>query len=135
MKKSLLTKNLLLGFLSWLIPYLFSFLFFRPGGELVVAYATFKSAVTVVGVGTGCYLMYRYFKYVETDFVRNGVIVGVSWMVLNLVFDAIFLMPMAKLDFGEYFMTIGLSYLAIPPLGILVGYVLERGRTLTSPRE
>jgi uncharacterized membrane protein YpjA len=128
MNKQLLTKNLLLGFLSWLIPYVASFFFFKPGGELLVEYSTFKSIITVVGVSSGCYLLYRYFKYVETDYVRNGMIVGCSWMVINFILDLIFLVPMAKLGIGEYFLTIGISYLAIPPLALLVAYALARRR-------
>ena len=36
MKKKLIVKNILFGFLSWLIPFAVSFLFYKPGGELVV---------------------------------------------------------------------------------------------------
>jgi hypothetical protein len=50
MTKKIIIKNVLLGFLSWLIPFAISFLFYKPGGELVVPYATFKSTIMVVGV-------------------------------------------------------------------------------------
>ncbi|MBK8372956.1 MAG: hypothetical protein IPL20_16740 [Saprospiraceae bacterium] len=125
MDKKLMIKIGLLGFLSWLIPFFVSFLFFKPGGELLVLYATFKSVITVVGVLSGCYLLYRYFMYVDKDFVRNGVIVGVVWFLINIVFDAIVLIPMMKTTFQEYFMTIGLSYFSIPVVSTAMGYLLE----------
>jgi len=126
MKKRLITKNLLMGFLSWLIPFAVSFIFFRPGGELTVPYATFKSAIMIVGVISGCYLLFRYFKYVDSDFVRNGIIVGVSWFAINLVLDTLILIPIMKTTFTEYFMSIGLSYFAIPTISITMGFLLER---------
>jgi hypothetical protein len=125
MEKNLLIKNLLLGFLSWLIPFAVSFLFYKPGGELVVPYATFKSTIMIVGVISGCYLLLRYFKWVKSDFIKNGIIVGISWFAINIVLDAIILIPMMKISFGEYFMSIGLSYIAIPAISIAMGYLLN----------
>lgn len=130
MKKNLIIKNLLFGFLSWLIPFAVSFLFYKPDGELVVPYATFKSVIMVVGTTSGCYLLYRYFSLLDKDFVRNGWIAGLSWMVINLLLDAIILIPMMKSNFADYFMSIGISYLAIPAIGVAMGYLLkEKAKT------
>lgn len=126
MSKKLITKNILFGFLSWLIPFAVSFLFYKPGGELVVPYATFKSTIMVVGTISGCYLLFLYFKLVETDFIRNAVIVGLSWFAVNIIFDALILIPIMKTTFADYFMSIGISYLAIPAISIAMGYLLER---------
>lgn len=126
MTKQILIKNVLFGFLSWLIPFVVSFLFYKPGGELVVPYATFKSAIMVVGVISGCYLLFRFYHYVSDNYIRNGVIVGVSWFVINIVFDAVILIPLMKITFSDYFMSIGLGYFAIPAISITMGYLLER---------
>ncbi len=126
MKRSLFVKNILLGFLSWLIPFAVSFLFYKPGGELVVPYATFKSAIMVVGVITGCYLLYRYFNYADNDFIGNGVVVGLSWFAINIILDTIILIPIMKTSFIEYFMSIGLSYISIPVISITMGYLLDK---------
>ncbi|MFN7436251.1 MAG: hypothetical protein ACK5R0_14430 [Bacteroidota bacterium] len=126
MTKKLVTKNILFGFLSWLIPFTVSFLFYKPGGELIVPYSTFKSTIMVVGTLSGCYLLLRYFKLVDTDFIRNGVIVGLSWFAINIILDAVILIPIMKTTFADYFMSIGLSYIAIPTISIAMGYLLER---------
>ena len=126
MTKKLVTKNILFGFLSWLIPFAVSFLFYKPGGELIVPYNTFKSTIMVVGTLSGCYLLLRYFKLVDTDFIRNGVIVGLSWFAINIILDAVILIPIMKTTFADYFMSIGLSYIAIPTISIAMGYLLER---------
>lgn len=126
MTRDLFAKNLFLGFLSWLIPFVVSFLFFKPGGELAVPYATFKSAIMVVGTITGCYLLLRYFKLVDSEFIRNGIVVGVSWFAINIVLDAVVLIRIMKTTLADYFMSIGLSYMSIPVISIAMGYLLER---------
>jgi hypothetical protein len=130
MNKKLIVKNILFGFLSWLIPFAVSFLLVKPGGEYVVPYATFKCIIMVVGTVTGCYLFFRYFKLVSTDFIRNGIIAGLSWFVINIIFDAVILIPMMKSNFADYFMTIGLGYLSIPVISITMGYLLNQKKSL-----
>ncbi len=125
MTKQHLIKGLWLGFLSWLIPFVASFFFFKPGGEMLVPYATFKSIISVIGVASGSYLLYRYFGYVTKDFLRDGLLVGISWMLINLVCDFLFLVPMAKLGPWEYLITIGISYLAIPVMAMAMGAMRE----------
>lgn len=125
MLQKVIIKNTLLGFLSWLIPFVISFLFYKPGGELIVPYATFKTTIMVVGVLSGCYLLFRYFKFIDSDFVRNGVIVGLTWFAINIVLDTIILIPIMKTSFAEYFMSIGLGYFSIPITSITMGYLLH----------
>lgn len=129
MTKKIIAKNIFFGFLSWLIPFAVSFLFYRPGGELVVPYAVFKSIIMVVGTITGCYLLFRYFRLLDGDFIRNGVIVGISWFIINIIFDTLILVPIMKTTFATYFMSIGLSYAAIPAISIAMGYLLEKKNT------
>jgi len=126
MKGKLIVKNIFLGFLSWLIPFAVSFVFYKPGGELIVPYATFKSTIMVVGIIAGCYLLFRYFKFLDNDFIRNGVIVGLSWFAINIILDALILIPIMKTSFSDYFMSIGLSYISIPIISVTIGYLLDR---------
>lgn len=126
MTKKIIIKNLILGFLSWLIPFAVSFLFYKPGGELVVPYATFKSTIMLVGIISGCYLLFRYFKFVESDYIKNAVIVGLSWFSINIILDTVILIPLMKTNFGDYFMSIGLSYFSIPTISITMGYLLNK---------
>ena len=78
-----------------------------------------------MGVISGCYLLFRYFRVVDTDFIRNGVIVGLSWFAINIILDTIILIPIMKTTFADYFMSIGLSYIAIPAISISMGYLLS----------
>ena len=136
MKSNLIVRLLLLGFLSWLIPFGISFLFYRPGGELIVPCSTFKSFMIVVGTMSGCLLLVQYFKLIRTNFIKHAIIVGSSWLAINLVLDSIILIPMMRTSFVQYLMSIGLGYLAIPSISITIGYLLRRqaSGTMTDDR-
>ena len=125
MKKEILTRLIGLGVLSWLIPFAVSFMFFKPGGELLVPYATFKSSIMAVGVLSGSYLLFQFFKAVDAEFVKYGVLVGIIWLLLNLLLDILILVPMMKSTLSEYFTTIGLGYISIPAVSIAMGYLLQ----------
>ena len=125
MKKEILTRLVGLGVLSWLIPFAVSFMFFKPGGELMVPYATFKSSIMAVGVLSGSYLLLQFFKAVDAEFVKYGVLVGIIWLLLNLLLDILVLVPMMKSTLSEYFTTIGLGYISIPAVSIAMGYLLQ----------
>lgn len=133
MPTKLIFKNLLLGFFSWLIPFAVSFLFYKPGGELVVPYGNFKAIITVVGTLSGCYLLYRYFMQADGNYIRVGILVGWSWFLINIVLDAIILIPIMKTSFAEYFASIGLSYLSIPVISTAMGFLLERRLNPSKP--
>ena len=126
MTKKIFIKNILFGFISWLIPFVASFLFYKPDGELVVPYAVFKTVIMLIGIISGCYLLFKYFKSVESDFKKQGAIVGLTWFAINIFLDVAILIPMMKTNFSDYFTSIGLSYIAIPIISITVGYSLER---------
>jgi hypothetical protein len=90
MTKKLIFKNSILGLLSWLIPFAVSFLFYKPGRELVVPYPAFKSTIMVVGTLSGCFLLFRYFKFVDVYFVKNGISVGLTRFGINIKRCSIF---------------------------------------------
>jgi hypothetical protein len=126
MNKILIYRNLWLGFLSWLIPFAISFFCYEPGGELIIEYSTFKSLMIVSGTVSGSFLLYQFFKPVNSNFTFNGLIVGLSWLALNIILDSIILIPMMKVTFATYFMDIGLGYISIPAISITMGYLVDR---------
>lgn len=114
------------GFLSWLVPFVASILFYTPQGELLVAKELFKSIMIVVGGLVGVTLLVKYFNSYSERPLRWGVIVGVSWLLINWVLDILVLLPMAQMTIGNYFGEIGLRYLLIPMIAIGMGFVLEK---------
>jgi uncharacterized membrane protein YpjA len=80
----------------------------------------------LVGVISGCYLLFRYFLFVDGNYILNGVVVGFSWFAINIILDSIILIPMMKTSFTEYFISIGMSYFSIPTISILIGVLLSK---------
>lgn len=116
-------KNLIIiwyGFLSWLIPFVASFVFFNKTGQVVIDEALFKSIMVVVGMLVAVTLLVRYFKNVKQgkDLFKEGLIVGVSWFVINSVLDYAFLISVFKMPLMAWINGIGVRYLAIPIVAV-----------------
>ena len=119
-------KMVLLGVLSWLIPFAVSILFFTKEGKLLVDPRLFKSVMVVTGSVSGAILLAIYFKKLKKNLMRAGVEAGMAWLAINWILDLVVLIPMSKMSFNDWFIGIGLGYLAIPAMSIAIGYVASR---------
>lgn len=119
-------RILILGFLSWFIPYVASFLFFSRQGVLQIDQGLFKSIMVVVGNLSGVWLLAIYFRRETGDYLRKGVLVGLIWLAMNWVLDFAALLPLSHQPLRDYMYQIGLRYLAIPIISIGMGYALQR---------
>jgi uncharacterized membrane protein YpjA len=122
MKKYL--KNILYGFLAWLIPFIASFFFYTREGKLTIDIFLFKTIMIVVGSITGAILLVSYFKKITADYLKEGITVGVVWFGINILLDLLVLIPMSGMSISNYFTQIGLRYLVIPAMSIAVGTAL-----------
>jgi hypothetical protein len=123
--KNNVVKSLVFGVISWLIPFVLSFGFYKPGGELAVDYDLFKSIMVVVSSVTGVVLLSRYAKHFEANPIAHSVLIGVLWLAINILLDLIILMPMSGMTYQAYLYSIGIRYLTIPAFSIGVGYILK----------
>jgi hypothetical protein len=118
-------KAFLFGFLTWLVPFVAAFAFYKPDGTLSIDIFLFKSIMIIVASSFGSFALVKYFKSVTKEFVKEGVLVGVLWLVMNLILDIIILIPLSKMTFADYFVQIGLRYCMIPAISIGMGYVMR----------
>jgi len=118
-------RNILYGFLAWLIPFVASFFFYTREGELTIDIFLFKSIMIVVGSFSAAFLLVSYFKEINTGYFKEGILVGLTWFVINILLDLLILIPMSGMSIADYFTRIGISYLAIPAMSIAVGTALE----------
>lgn len=126
MSRNIFYRIIWLGVLSWLIPFAISLLCYTPDGELKMEYSTFKSLMTISGTISGSYLLYHIFKLVNDAFILNGFFIGLSWFAINILLDSVVLIPIMKVPFPTYFMSIGLGYISIPAISVAMGYLLNR---------
>jgi len=113
------------GFLIWLIPFLVSFVIFplrnanRP---------FFESIMPVFLALTAMIISVLYFKKVEKESLKEGLIAGVLWFVLSLVIDLMLFLPASpmQMSFSDYMMDIGLTYLIILIIPIGIGALISK---------
>ena len=78
----------------------------------------------IVGSITGAILLVSYFKKITVDYIKEGIIVGSIWFIINILLDWLILIPMSGMSISNYFTQIGLRYLMIPAMSIAVGAAL-----------
>ena len=117
-------RALAYGVMVWLIPFAVSVLIFklrdsnRPLFESLMPVAV---AVSVVFFGN------LYFRKLEKDFRKEGVLLGALWMAMSIVIDLpLFSKGPMAMPFGKYMADIGVTYLMIPAITIGFGYVMGR---------
>ena len=117
-------RNVLYGFLAWLIPFIASFFFYTREGKLTIDIFLFKTIMIIVGSVSGAILLVLYFKKITADYLKEGIIIGITWFAINILMDLLILIPMSGMPIGNYFTQIGLRYLVIPAMTIAVGAAL-----------
>jgi len=117
------------GFLSWLVPFAASFLFFGKGGHPVLPIGLIKSIMILIGASLGGVLLFRLFKEFPAS-LESGIAIGSFWFLMNILLDLSILVPMTKMNWGEYFSEIGLRYLLIPIMAGAMGAVGSQQRLL-----
>ncbi|MFH1684940.1 MAG: hypothetical protein ABH983_01415 [Candidatus Micrarchaeota archaeon] len=119
-------KIALFGFLLWLVPFLTGFLFVDMEGNFTVDEIFFKSIMIIVGSFTSVVLAINYFKDVKKDYVKEGTVVGVIWLIINLGIDLFFVFGgFFPMTVEKYFTDIGIRYLAMPIYTIGIGFILK----------
>ncbi len=68
-----------------------------------------------------------YLKNIQTGFLREGVIIGVSWFIINIAIDLILFLPTSpmQMSLNNYMMDIGITYLLIPVITVGFGFLLN----------
>jgi hypothetical protein len=122
MKK--LGRLFLFGFLSWLVTF---------GGAMCLSplraanRTTFETLIGVVLTISTVLFTLLYFRKVQAAFIREGWLLGVAFVVCNILFDLpMFLSGPMQMSTGEYMRDIGLAYLSMPVVSVGFGYVLQR---------
>ncbi len=116
----------LFGFVSWLVPFVSAFFFYSKEGLLLVDVSFFKSIMAVVGSATGAVLLVMYFGKVKENYLNEGILAGLVLLAMNILLDLLILVPMSKMQIGDYFLQIGLMYLVILIMSVSMGYVMEK---------
>jgi hypothetical protein len=121
-------KIVLYGFLVWLIPFAISFVVFPLKTSMRPLFESIMPLVLSIVVIT---LAYYYLKNLDSDFVKEGLIIGISWYIINIVIDLFMFMPTSpmQMSFPDYMMDIGLTYVMIPIMTLGMGFMANNKST------
>ena len=70
----------------------------------------------------------RYFRKVNREFIKEGVIIGIVWLIISLAIDLMFFTPESpmQMTLSDYMMDIGITYLIILIIPTGSGYLMEQ---------
>lgn len=124
MKMNKHVRNVLYGFLAWLIPFVASIFFYTKEGGLRIDIFFFKTIMILVGAISGAILLVSYFKRINSSYLKESIYVGTTWFIINILLDLLVLIPMTGMSIADYFLQIGLRYLVMPVMSIMIGAAL-----------
>lgn len=113
----------LLGFASWLIPFVVSFFAFPVKKSNAPLFETLMTLIVLVTAGV---LFQVYFRG-RTVLVHEALLVGLLWLVVNLMMDyPMFAYGPMKMSAWAYYSQIGLDYLTFPAFGFWASRLARR---------
>jgi hypothetical protein len=117
-------KILISGFFVWLVPFIVSFFIYplKTSGNPL-----FESIMPLVITIIVVVMAIVYLGKIKTGFIKEGIIIGAIWFLMSICIDlALFLPPSPmQMDFTNYMMDIGVTYLMIPVITLGMGYMVE----------
>lgn len=118
---------MLFGFLIWLIPFVVSFFIFPLRSS---SRPLFESIMPVVLTSAVVLYTVRYLSKINREFVKEGIFIGIVWLIISLVIDLILFMPESpmQMTLSDYMMDIGITYLIILIIPAGLGYLMEKTR-------
>jgi hypothetical protein len=111
------------GGVLWLIPYAAAFPLL---GLSQTDPAFFKSIMIVLGGLIGFILSVHYFLATKRAYLREGILLAITWIAVNWLRDIFALLPFTGQTLPRYFEEIGLRYIAIVAPTVALGFVLGR---------
>ncbi len=109
-------RAVLIGLLSWLIPFAISFALFPLKNANPPLFGTVMDLVVLVTAGA---LLRLYFAH-SRIFPGEAALVGMLWLAMNLAFDyPLFAHGPMKMTAMNYYSEVGLVYLTFPLYGML----------------
>jgi len=125
----LIKSMLLYGVMLWLVPFIASFALYpvHTGNRPL-----FETIMSIIIVGSAVLFTNLYFRKLDSDFIKEGVMVGIIWAAICLAFDLPVFLWGFKQTLAGYLGDIGLVYLIIPIITISSGILMQR-QTVKSP--
>lgn len=110
-------KIITFGFMVWLIPTIVTYITSLTSGlYLFEIISALSIAITVI------IFAYLYFIDLDSHFIRDGIILGMIWIIISIVLDIVLvLLGITKLTLSQYLFYVAPIYIIIPAVTIGFG--------------
>jgi hypothetical protein len=116
------TRAILLGLLSWFVPFIAGFVLFPLKKSNSPLFGTLMYLVVLVTAGA---LLFWYFRQRAVS-AREAALVGAAWLGINLVCDyPMFAFGPMKMTAPAYYSEIGLVYLTFPIFAVMAARLVS----------
>ena len=112
------------GVLVWLIPSLITVTL-----ASFVAMNVFEIISAVAIAVTVIAFSYLYFRGITEDFIKEGILIGIIWLIISIILDLILVaVGISQLNLTSYAMYVAPLYIIIPAVTIGLGVYMKQKR-------
>ncbi|MGC9516432.1 MAG: hypothetical protein ACP5C3_01885 [Methanomicrobiales archaeon] len=117
-------RIVIFGLIIWLTAFAISFIIYPIRDSMRPLFESIMPVVISMIVTT---MAYYYMKNLDSNFVIEGLKIGIAWYILNLALDLLLFIPPSPMQMSlvDYMADIGITYLIIPTITIGYGYLLS----------
>jgi hypothetical protein len=116
------SKIISYGLLVWLIPSLITVTL-----ASFVAMNIFEIISAVAIAVTVIIFSYLYFKGITENFIKEGILIGISWLIISIVLDIILIvLGISQLSLTSYAMYVAPLYIIIPAITAGLGLYMNQ---------
>ena len=113
------------GLFVWLIPSLITVIL----GPFIAAMNIFEIVSAVAIAVTVIIFSYLYLKGITENFIKESVLIGISWLIISIVLDIIMVMlGISELSLNNYMAYVAPLYVIIPAITIGLGLYTNQRR-------
>ena len=110
------------GVLVWLIPSLITVTL-----ASFVAMNVFEIISAVAIAVTVIVFSYLYFRGITENFIKEGILIGISWLIISIVLDIILIvLGISQLSLTSYAMYVAPLYIIIPAITAGLGLYMNQ---------
>lgn len=113
----------ILGVAIWVVGFIVGMVVFAVG-QAEKVHVIEAAVMAPLGILFGL----LYFSKTSGRRMWDGFTAGAMWLVINLVLDLIVLVGVFESPLGEYLRTVAVSYLFMPVMMALLGFILDTVR-------
>jgi len=118
-------KIILFGAAIWIIAFVAGAFLFTPEGsprlDMLLTQNIFYLLLTL----TTLYFAYLYLKNLDMSHLQEGVIIGVSWVVISAFLDIVILLPLFDVSYANWVQQIFPALLVMPMMTIALGLAMQ----------